>query len=134
MASIPSVLAYVGCFSSFSISRIIRILSLAVKHITPLLLHSFLVCVYFTECEQQNKGRLPQIRGPIFSSWGELTLLFAFLVRFILDLVYGTSIQHSLTPELQSLHGNRDLLQFFLDMYEVSQFITGDLTVHSDLD
>ena len=36
-ASMPSVLAYVGSFSIFSISRIIRILPLAVKYITPLL-------------------------------------------------------------------------------------------------
>ena len=53
----------------------------------------FLVCFYFTESTQRNKGSVPQIRGVIFSCWGEIELLVTFLIGVILCSVDHTVIR-----------------------------------------
>ena len=49
------------------------------------------------------------------------------LILFRIDGAIG---DHLLRPQLQGFHGNGKALQFFLDVDEILQLVSGDLTVH----
>ena len=76
-----------------------------------------------------NKGTVPQNRWVFFYYKRELTVLESF----VLGCVYSSGVQHPLAPKLQGLDSNRDLLLFSLYVHKVCKLITGDLTIHCDL-
>ncbi len=75
VASVTSFLANLWCFSAFSMSRIMIILSLAVTCITPLRFGvCFLVWLYSNACPPENKRHNRQIKRAYLSNPGGLPL------------------------------------------------------------